>query len=138
MNCPEFGSAALCPSRFEIRGHAFGLNLPFRCTFLTVMSLRALCSPPSLLGQAADPPQELTPQERQTLEAPPSERFRAGYQAYPQGDLVKAVARTRVSLQILGSNRAPASCVRHAADFVDFGENSQGMGHDGPAFAPIL
>ena len=55
---------------------------------------------PSLPGQAADPPKPIASHERQKLEAQAAELFQAGFQAYQQGDLVVAVAKTRESLRI--------------------------------------
>jgi tetratricopeptide (TPR) repeat protein/CHAT domain-containing protein len=55
---------------------------------------------PSLSGQAADPANGQTPQERQKLEAQATECFQDGYKAYQRGDRAAAVAKTRESLRI--------------------------------------
>jgi hypothetical protein len=77
-------------------------SVPVRLTSLLAVVALTLAGPfsRSLPGQAADSPIQLTPQERQKLEAQASELYQAGVQAYQQGDLVKAVARSRESLQI--------------------------------------
>jgi CHAT domain-containing protein/Tfp pilus assembly protein PilF len=54
----------------------------------------------SLPDPTADPPQSLTTQEEQRLEAQAAQLLQAGKQAYQEADLVTAVAKTRESLQI--------------------------------------
>ena len=55
---------------------------------------------PSLPGQAADPPKPLTPAGAPEARSPGFGAVQAGFQAYQQGDLVKAVAKIKESLQI--------------------------------------
>jgi CHAT domain-containing protein/tetratricopeptide (TPR) repeat protein len=84
-----------------------------------------LVGPPSLPGQVADPPKSLTPEERQKLEAQATELFQAGYPAYQQGDLVKAVAKIRESLQIREKLYRTAS---HPKAYTDLAEALNAMG----------
>jgi CHAT domain-containing protein/tetratricopeptide (TPR) repeat protein len=58
---------------------------------------------PSLLlpaGHADDPPERLTPAQRQELERQAAERFEAGGQAYQRGELTTAVEEIKQSLQL--------------------------------------
>jgi len=74
-----------------------------RLTSLLAVVALTLAGPlsPSLPGQAADPSRPFTPQEHQKLEAQALVQLQAGVKACLQGDLVKAVAKTRESLNIL-------------------------------------
>jgi CHAT domain-containing protein/tetratricopeptide (TPR) repeat protein len=76
------------------------LTLAVGLTSLAAVLALALGRAPSLLAQAALPAKPLTTEERQKLEAKASNLSEAGDQAYQQGDLVKATARIKESLQI--------------------------------------
>ncbi len=67
------------------------------------LALLVLLSPTLLLpvGCADDPPERLTPEQRQELEHQALERVKAGEQAYQRGALSTAVAETRKSHQLL-------------------------------------
>ena len=54
--------------------------------------------------QAADPPERLTPEQRQELERQAVELYKAGYQSYQRGDLGTAVEKTRQSLRLRGTS----------------------------------
>src|SRR5262249_49631545 len=69
-----------------------------------VASLALLVSllPGSFLpaGRADDPPERLTPQQRQELERQAGELSNAGHRAYESGDLTTAVEQIRKSVQL--------------------------------------
>ncbi len=96
-------------------------SVSVRITSLLAVVALTLAGPlsPSLPGQPADPPNSFTLQERQKLEFQASELFQAGYQAYQQGDLVVAVAKTRESLRIRESLYPKANCPEGHPDLAE-------------------
>jgi CHAT domain-containing protein len=78
--------------------------------FLVAVGLSSAFAP-LLPGQQSGQAEPLTSQQRQQLETQASELFQAGFQALQRGDLVKAVAGTKGSLQIrerlYSANRFP-------------------------------
>ena len=67
-----------------------------------VLALLFLLVPGPILpaGRADDPPERLTPEQRQELQRQAVEHFKAGQQAYQRGDLTTAVEETRQSLRL--------------------------------------
>ena len=98
---------------------------------LAVLAL-ILGGPPWLPGQAIDPPKALTTQERGQLEAQVLELNQAGYRAYQQGDLVKAVARVKESIRILEQlypkDRFPQGHTQLACSLDNLGELLRNQG----------